>query len=255
MNIQTITFTSLLLFAAVAHADDYRHTKSFSLSNAFDADGTLSVENINGTINIHTWDKNEILVEGTKRAKTEEELELIDLQTHLTESKADIRVHLPKRPNSGWFSGNQVRGRVDIDVTVPKAAVLRKIKTVNGTVSIDGVRGTVNASSVNGSIDATDLGTDARIHTVNGQVKVSFAEIPAGSDLDFETVNGSIVVRLPADAGVAVDGSVVNGSIDSDLPLTVQGRINRKHIEGTIGDGRASLSVRAVNGSIKLTAN
>jgi hypothetical protein len=35
----------------------------------------------------------------------------------------------------------------------------------------------------------------------------------------------------------------------------VQGKISRKHIKGTIGDGRASLSVRAVNGSIKLAAN
>jgi hypothetical protein len=240
---------------AVAHADNYGHTKSFNLSNAFEAGGTLSIENTNGAINIRTWDRNEILIEGTKRARTEEELELIELKTHLTDSRAEIRVHFGKRPNSGWFGSNQARGRVDMTVTVPVTAVLQEVKTVNGTVSIDGIHGNVTASSVNGSIDATGLGGDARIKTVNGQVKVSFGEIAAGTDLDFETVNGSITVRLPADTGVAVDGSVVNGSIESDLPLTVQGRIDRKHIKGSIGDGRASLSVRAVNGSIKLAAS
>lgn len=254
MKLTALAFISLLASGTVAHADNYNHTEPFHFTHALDADGTVSVENVNGEIKVLTWDKNEILIEGTKRAKTEEELELIELEIDLTDSNASIRARLPKRPDGGWFGGGNVRGSVDFKVTVPESVTLRNVKTVNGSVLIEGVRGSVVASSVNGPVEANGLGADARMETVNGPVRASFAAVPAGADLEFKSVNGPVVVRLPEDLGAVVDASVVNGDIHTDFPLTLTGKVSRKHLKGEIGDGRASLSLRTVNGAIKLNA-
>ena len=53
-----------------------------------------------------------------------------------------------------------------------------------------------------------------------------------------------------------IEMRTVNGSITSeDFPITVQGRIDRRRLEGKIGKGGPELSVSTVNGSIRLRKN
>lgn len=44
----------------------------------------------------------------------------------------------------------------------------------------------------------------------------------------------------------------MNGSVDSDFPITIQGRMQRRHLRGTIGSGGRSLELTTVNGGIEL---
>lgn len=241
------------LLTTAARADDYSHKEPFSRTAPFDATGQVSLHNVNGDIVIETWDRNEILIEGEKSAKTEEELKAIELTIDLSDTRADIKVRLPKR-SGGWFGGNNsIRGGVKFRLKVPATVSLDEIKTVNSSVKIDGIRGTVRAESVNGQVRAHNLGGEAHLQTVNGQVNATFTRVSANHDLSFKTVNGGIRVTLPADAGVKLSGSVVNGHIDCDFPIEVQGRLGGKRLNGTIGDGRASLHAESVNGSIQLT--
>ncbi len=240
-----------LLVIAPARADSYPHKEPFSRTAPFSATGEVSLQNVNGDIVIETWDRNEILIEGEKSARTEEELNAIELTIDLSDSRADIKVRLPKR-SGGWFGNNSIRGAVRFRLKVPATATLDEIKTVNSSIKIDGVRGPVTAESVNGRIRAHDLAGSTRLRTVNGQVEASFTTIAAQQELSFNTVNGSIHVDLPADAGLQLSGSVVNGHIDCDFPIQVQGRLGGKRLSGTIGDGRATLRAESVNGSIDL---
>jgi len=250
MKTPVIALILSLSIAALARADDYSFKEPFTKTAPFSATGQISLENINGSIDVRTWDKNEIRIEGEKSAKTEEELKLIDLKIDLSESSAAIKVHLPKR--TGGFFANNIRAAVRFTLTVPVNAVLEKIATVNSGVTIDGVRGSVHASSVNGGIRAMDLGADAQLHTVNGSVHASFTSVRPDQQLSFKTVNGAVHVSLPKDAGVKLHASVVNGSIDCDFPLTLAGKSHGRNLAGTIGDGRASLEAGSVNGSIHL---
>lgn len=59
-------------------------------------------------------------------------------------------------------------------------------------------------------------------------------------------------MELPADAGAEVKAQTVNGDIRTDFPLTVQGRILRRRLSGTIGAGGRQLDLETVNGSIEL---
>ena len=240
-----------LALATLARAANYSPRETFSRTAAFSPTGSLSLKNVNGDIVIEAWDRDEILIEGEKSAKTVDELKAIDLTLALSDTRADIKVHLPKR-SGGWFGNDSLRGAVTFRIKIPGTAVLEKIDTVNASVQITGLRGRIDAQTVNGRIRATNIAGDASLQTVNGQVDAAFASVAAGQKLAMKTVNGSVRVALPPDTGLEVSGSVVNGHIECDLPLQLTGKISRKRVEGTIGDARATLRAQSVNGSIHL---
>ena len=252
MKIRTLV---IILFAfagsILLHAESYSSKETFSRTGAFNPTGKIVFENTNGDVNIATWDKNEILIEGEKSAKTDEELKLIELTIELKEASAAIKVRLPKR-SSGLFSSNNIRAAVRFKITVPATVSLEKINVVNGSVDIKGMRGSVTVESVNGRIRAHDLGGNVDLGAVNGEIDASLAVLSTGQKLSFHTVNGSITAALPADSGIELRASVVNGSIDCDFPVNVHGKVSGKRISGKVGDGRASLNAESVNGGIRI---
>jgi len=251
-----LALTSALLFGlstAATYADSYSFKERFSRTAPFNATGELTLDNVNGSVEIRTWNKNEILIEGEKSAKTDEELKLIELTIDTAApAAATVKVRLPKRPGS-WFGGSNIRAAVTFKITVPATANLAHIRTVNSSITLDGLAGPVNAATVNGRINATALRGDAKLETVNGSLNAAFAALTAGQQLSLETVNGSVTVAFPADAGAAVNASVVNGHVDCDFPITLSGgRIRGSSLKGDIGDARATLRARSVNGSIHI---
>lgn len=246
-----ILSVAFLALAACVQAETYSSKESFSRTGTFSSTGTLTLENVNGDIEIRTWDKSEILIEGEKSAKTDDELKLIDLTIELTETKAAIKVRLPKR-GGGFFSNGNIRAAVKFSITLPREASLNKINMVNADVTIDDVHGAMNVESVNGRIRANHLSNDARLSTVNGKIEAGVDTVSANQQFKFSTVNGTVSVTLPDDAGLKIHGEVVNGHIDSDFPLKLSGKFGPKNISGQIGDGRASLKAESVNGSINL---
>jgi DUF4097 and DUF4098 domain-containing protein YvlB len=252
MKLRLVAILATSLVAGVfARADDYSFKEPFKKTGAFRTTGSVTLENVNGNVEIRTWDKNEILIEGEKSAKTEEELKAVDLTMDVSESRAAIKVRLPKRSGS-WFSGSTIRASVRFTLTVPVTAVLDRIATVNASVSVDGARGKAHVETVNGNIQAANLGGSARCETVNGRINATFTSIAGGQEFSFETVNGSVTVALPKDAGVALRTSVMNGHVDCDFPLTLTKSSGKRNLSGTIGDGRASLEAETVNGSIHI---
>lgn len=252
MNLRLLASLALAVATFVcARANDYPVKEPFTRSSAFSPTGTLVVDNINGSVTVRTWEKNEILIEGVKSAKTQEELERIELTMDVTESRAHLKVKLPKRAGA-WPFGGSVRAAVRFTITVPPNAVLQSVDTVNASVTIDGVRGPVHAETVNGSIDANDLGGDAHLETVNGAIHADFVRVARDQQLSFETVNGQIALRLPENAGFSLESSVVNGHVDCDFPLQLKHH-SRRSLNGTVGAGGASVEAETVNGSIAIT--
>lgn len=249
MKIHLFLLLALGLLVPVAARAEYSHREPFAQSHAFRPDSGLTVENVNGNVTIRTWDKDEIKVEGEKSAATEDELKQIDLQIELSDTSARLKVKLPKR--SGWF-GNTIRAGVHFEIMVPASTRLEHVSCVNSSVKLDGLRGAVVARSVNGRIEAANLAGDADLHTVNGRVEASFAEVTAGRKYSLETVNGSVQVRMPKQAGLDVDISTVNGGIDCSLPITLQRSHGRHKLSGKTGDGGASFRARTVNGSVHI---
>lgn len=162
----------------------------------------------------------------------------------------------PNSPNV-CEAGDRWRSRtrnndVQVNFTVRVPAGVRFVgRTVNGGVEANSIGSDVEAYTVNGGVRVTATG-HAQARTVNGSITASLGNANWTKPLEFKTVNGSITLDLPNDTSTQVEADTVNGDISTDFPLTVQGRLNRRHLSGTIGGGGRELRLKTVNGSIRL---
>lgn len=251
MRLFTTALLSAFVLAACSRADSYSYKEPISQAGPFSATGTLTVHNVNGEVEVLTWDRNEIKIEGEKSARSEEELGLIQLTIDRSTDRAAIEVKLPRR-KSGWFGSGEIRANVRFVITVPATAHLEDIHTVNGGVKITGARGGTVASTVNGGVRAYDVTGSVSLSTVNGGVEARLAALSSGAVVRAKSVNGGITLSLPSNTGAKLEASAVNGGIDCDFPITVSGKLVGRHLQGTIGDGSSEISATTVNGGVKI---
>lgn len=239
-----VSFTVL----AVAKSDSYKSSEKLSRSFPISASGTLRLSNINGSVEINTWDKNEVSLEAEKRARSDEDLERIHVEIEAQPNAINITTVHDK---TGFLFGSDIRGEVRYKLKVPATVKLEKISAVNSALIVQGVRGGCKLQTVNGSIQASGLAGDARIETVNGTISARFAEVSSSQEIEIESVNGSCNVYLPKDIGAKVSLASVNGSTSCDFPITLE-RSSRRSLRGTIGSGAIALKASTVNGSVRL---
>lgn len=154
------------------------------------------------------------------------------------------------RPGGGRMNVRDNDTKVEFNVEVP-AGVMLHMATVNGDVTADGLAGPVRATTVNGDVDVS-TSDEASANTVNGNITARFAGRSLDDDLEFETVNGRIIIEIDGDVNADVSATTVNGGIETDFPLTVRGRWGPKSVNGTIGQGGPDLKLTTVNGGIEI---
>jgi DUF4097 and DUF4098 domain-containing protein YvlB len=72
------------------------------------------------------------------------------------------------------------------------------------------------------------------------------------ADVSVQTGSGDVMLRLPGDAAYTLDASTGSGSINTSQPITVQGRLRRNRVEGTVRGGGNAVRVRTGSGSIEI---
>jgi len=160
------------------------------------------------------------------------------------------------RPNECRPGGKRHMDTHDNDVhvrfTVRVPAGVRFVgRTVNGDVDARQLGAAAEAYTVNGSI-TLETRSYGSATTVNGSIDARLGDAAWSGEVEFETVNGSIVLVLPANASADVRASTVNGDITTDFPLTIRGRFGPRRLTGTIGDGGRNLSLQTVNGDMEI---
>ena len=63
-----------------------------------------------------------------------------------------------------------------------------------------------------------------------------------------------MTAELPKGIEADVTMRSVSGSLDSDFPLTLNGRMNRRSIDARIGRGGREIEVTTVSGDVRLRA-
>ncbi len=239
------TTLALLIAFVFALAAQAKVSETIQQTHPFAADGSIELSNVNGRVEISTWDKNEVSIEAIKTAPDEEYLKRIEVRIDADPSELKIETHYEKK----WF-GNS-KGEVAYKLQVPVGVSLRKINDVNGDVRIMGVKGKISAGTVNGSVHAKDASSHIYLHSVNGSVEAEVTKITSDSRVELKAVNGSCSVSIPSDACASVDASTVNGHVQCDLPIVIK-RSSRNSLHGTIGSGGGSIVLGSVNGSLSI---
>ncbi len=128
-----------------------------------------------------------------------------------------------------------------------------KLETHNGEITCSQVSGNIDLTSHNGCITCTRISGNAEIESHNGNIELGFSE-SAHKPLDVSVIthNGNIDFTAPPDYSAQVDVSTYHGSIDTDLPITVTGKLSKGKLTGTIGTGEGKLYLETYNGSIDI---
>ncbi len=248
-------FTAIVLAfvpsLALAQAD-------FDWHGQLAAGQTLEIKGVNGGIHA-TAGSGEAEVHATKTAR-ESDPSTVRIQVVPHAGGVTVCAVYPdvpgQEPNTcepgsgGHMNTRNNDTQVKFEVRVP-AGVKFVAHTVNGGVDAESLESDVEAHTVNGGVRLSTSGS-ALAKTVNGGIDATIGRAEWANGAKFETVNGGITLHVPSSLNAHLTASVVNGSIETDLPITMNGTISRRRLEGTIGNGGQELEVKTVNGSIKL---
>jgi hypothetical protein len=220
---------------------------------------TIEVKGINGDVHAEASAGSEVEVVAIKSGRRSDPKE-VEIRVLEHGNGVTICAVYPttdsSRPNEcAPEGGGQMNVRnndveVQFKVRVPQG-VRFSGRTVNGGIETTALGGDVDAKTVNGSISVIAAGL-VRAKTVNGSITATLGRADWSGPLEFKTVNGAITLDLPSNTSAEVTAETLNGEISTDFPMTILGRISRRHLNGTIGGGGRELSLKTVNGSIRL---
>ena len=241
-----LSLLGLALVTSLASGADAKVKETFEQVIPFDAGGTFSIENKNGSITVQTWNEPNVRIEAVKSANRESDLENIEILIDGSGSSVSVEtVHQKRR-----FWGSS--GSVKYNITLPADAEV-DVTTVNGAVTIEGIDGRVVARSVNGTVKMREISGEIETSTTNGSIRAEYARADEGEH-SFKTTNGSVSVYLPSDAGGQFEAKTTNGSIRIDFPTELS-RETRRHKRGTFGSGSSTFAFKTTNGSVKILQN
>ncbi|HOW18679.1 MAG TPA: DUF4097 family beta strand repeat-containing protein [Phycisphaerae bacterium] len=143
--------------------------------------------------------------------------------------------------SSGWAAAERVRAE-SIRIGSNSGSVeLRDARA--GTIDMRGASGRVEGRN----IDCSHLNAES----ASGGVSIEFSPTaPADVTATIGSISGGVHVVAPRDFAGRIEMSTTSGSVESNLPVTVQGKMSTKHLSGTVGSGSGSLTLRTTSGSV-----
>jgi DUF4097 and DUF4098 domain-containing protein YvlB len=228
-------------------------TEEFDQTVALAPGGSVSLENINGDVVVETWERDEVRVQATKTASSQELLDGLEIEISTTANSVQIDTEYPSyRSYDREMSEHGKREmKVEYTLTVPRTAAIADIELVNGSLAIDGVEGGITAETVNGSIAVKRSAGAFDLSTVNGSVELWADRLASDDDISMESVNGSLDLYLSGSIGADIEAESVNGRLANDFGIDVRkGKYVGSDFSGSIGGGGSHVGLETVNGTI-----
>lgn len=195
------------------------------------ADGRVYVNNVAGSIDVATWDRNEVVIGGTL-GSSNEKLEISGDPGNLS-----VVVRMPKR--------SRVSGDTVLKLRVPASARV-ELESVSADVAVDGARGPVKVNTVSGDVGLALASPEVTVQTVSGDLKLrspsKLTKINSVSgDLRMSGLQGKLTVETVS-GNVELDGGKfselrlksISGDMRLDVSLTDPAQINGETLSGEI---------------------
>ena len=273
--------TSVAMAASAARADEW--SKTYSISGRAD----LQVQTDDGDVNIVSVDQKQITAkvatEGYKIGTDDVRVEDSQSGDHVS-----VTVKAPHTFNyflnifGGFHHAIHVEllvprdldldvGTGDGSVTVQPVAGRIRIRTGDGSIHADGLKGDVSMHTGDGSIEGRNIDGALKAESGDGQITISGrfdgldvstgdggidAQVSGGSKTtvvwNLHSGDGSIDLRIPSELRANLDLKTGDGRITLDMPVMVEGSVNRSHVRGAMNGGGGELKVTSGDGSIHL---
>ena len=234
---------SLVFLAPLCFAVTREFTRTYPLR----ADGSLELNNVNGTVRIEGWDKDEVEVRAVKTTPDQESLlDLVAIDIEAKPNALSISTRYPAEEG--------VAVAVDYVIHVPRHAQLSRISNVNGTLRVVSSESVGELHTVNGNIEVYEGSGNVRAHTTNGNVYLELKHPGDARGASAETTNGSVLLAIPADLPADLEARCMNGKFSSELPMVMSGAEQPRVVHGKLGHGGAPIHLGTVNGAIRVVA-
>jgi len=236
-----------LILATASAVPCFAISKEFSQTYPLQPGGTFELQNVNGTVDVQTWDRDEVEVRAVKTAKHQEsDLALVSIDVDAKPDSVMVTTRYPQ--NEG------VEVAVEYIVHVPRCAHVEHLGTVNGSLRVAGVEAVEDLRTVNGNIEVFDGGGAVHAHTTNGNVHLELLRVQNKIGAVAETTNGSVLLAVPASTQAELDARCLNGSFFSELPLSLLSSQKPRETRGKLGKGGAPIHLNTINGGIRVVA-
>ena len=263
-----------------------REDKQFSVTGAPE----LTVDTFDGSIEVRSWDRNEVLVEIERRAGDAVAAEALEVRATQEGNRIRIEAPRPRVSREVIAIGARMGRSVNFVISVPRRLTLQA-RTGDGSILADALTGTLAFDTGDGSIRASDLQGTIRLRSGDGSIALTGAdgsvdaesgdgslqlqgrmdilraqsgdgsvriEVEPGSDprddWTITTGDGSISLRLPPAFNAWIEAQSGDGSINvSGDRNGVQYGDDRRNYRGQFGTGgTAVLSLQSGDGSISV---
>lgn len=236
-----------LVLATASAAPCFAISKEFNQTYPLQPGGTFELQNVNGTVDVQSWDRDEVEVHAVKTAKHKEsDLELVSIDVDAKPDAVSVTTRYPQ--NEG------VDVAVEYVVHVPHCAHVEHLGTVNGTLRVAGVEAVEDLRTVNGNIEVYEGGGSVHAHTTNGNVHLELLRLRDKNGAIAETTNGSLLLAVPADTQADLEARCLNGNFFSELPLALESSQRPRETHGKLGKGGVPIRLHTINGGIRVVA-
>jgi DUF4097 and DUF4098 domain-containing protein YvlB len=213
---------------------------------------TVSVENVSGKIDVSVWDESYADVSAVKYTKRDKsELDKVSIEVSVNGSLTIKPEYRKNESKSSFFSrifgqGNSCGAQVSVDFTIklPRAAVLREVKSVSGDIALSGTRGDASVRSVSGAIRVKDTEGALELSAISGDI-----EVERGALKTVSSISGDIILR-------DIQGVMSVHSVSGDIRVERAMGVVEAH--STSGDMNVSAdavrSATSISGDIDISA-
>jgi len=239
------------------HQEDGEFRKESSQSFPLDADGTFSIFNVDGPVEIHGWDSNAVALKITIHGKTADAVDIVKINVDSQPQRAEVQTDLGDHMKNGWNWLRMIgldKAKVDYVVQVPRRAQLAGVHSVDGRVAIEGVAGPITVTTVDGATDIQNAANNLELTAVDGKISVSMGSLGAGQSVSLHTVDGGITLAVPEDADASFSVHTIDGGVSSEFPelQPKQKPVVGHKLKGKLGNGRAEVTAETVDGAVKI---
>lgn len=254
--------------------------------------GTLNVDNTHGNIYVKShWKSQDVHMKVVKKSSKQETMGNLDFNDHgstpdnvaiktttnekqrkkgsvdyllivpetvslnLSTQKGDIVV----KKTSGPVSATAVTGNIQVYSAQNTVHATTEKK---GDITVDQAAGTILANTNRGNITVNQAQSTVRATSQKGHINVVYTQLPAVGSVDLQSDSGQITLTLPEQSSAYIKGKTSRGTITSQHLITMKPRttkldkqawnLMKKEVEGTIGEGKALVTLNSTRGSIKI---
>ena len=263
--------TPKLRSQSTANQQQERFQRTFSIAPG----GTLAVDNYKGTIHVTGSDTNQVAIDVNKHFEGSDAdrkwwMGNVQVNFRNESNRVAVEVKYPQWNCTFCWPGHDYTAAVELEIRLPRQVNVEiesykpdiKVASVQGDIRIKSYKSPIYIDSTTGAVRIDTYKDTVRLRNVNlrGPLEIKSykadAEVDArslGNTVTLENEKGSIVLRVPANAGMDVD--VEGGrrsSFHSDFPMTSQTGTFDSSFRGKVNQGGTRLRLRTARGSISL---